>query len=286
MREVMQAVVELLEQGKRGALATVTRTSGSTPQVLGARLLLRLDDSTVGTVGGGAIEEAVLAELRECLETRESKSRQWDLIRDLGMCCGGRMEVFMEAIEGTPRLILLGAGHVAQATAALATRVGFAPVVVDAREELNDEARFPHCTRILKEPKEAVAELRPGASDWLLIVTHDHRLDEEALACFGAEPHAYLGMIGSRRKIARIFQRLQAKGRLPDLSHVYTPVGLDIGAVTPDEIAVSVVAELIALRAVARGDGAKRGEIGAHLRLDADQIQRLLAVTADDVASE
>ncbi|MCB9585658.1 MAG: XdhC family protein [Polyangiaceae bacterium] len=282
----MQAVVELLERSDRAALATVTRTSGSTPQVLGARLLLRRDGSRVGTVGGGAIEEAVLDQLRECLQTRESRTREWDLIRDLGMCCGGRMEVFMEAIEGTPRLILLGAGHVAQATASLAARVGFAPVVVDAREEFNDEARFPHCTRILKEPKEAVAELRPTAGDWLLIVTHDHRLDEEALACFGAQPHAYLGMIGSRRKIARILQRLQAKERLPDLSRVYTPVGLDIGAVTPDEIAVSVVAELIALRAVTTGGGAKRGEIGAHLRLDRPQIEHLLALTAADPRGE
>ncbi len=279
MREVMQAVLELLDRGELGALATVTRTSGSTPQVLGARLLLRRDGSRVGTVGGGAIEEAVLEQLQECLGDRTARSKSWDLIRDLGMCCGGRMEVFMEAIEGTPRLIVLGAGHVAQATAPLAARVGFAPVIVDAREEFNDEARFPMCKRVLKEPREAVTELCPSPQDWLLIVTHDHRLDEEALECFGAQPHAYLGMIGSRRKIARVLQRLQARGRLPDLSHVYTPVGLDIGAVTPDEIAVSVVAELIALRAVARGDGAKRGEIGAHLRLGADQVERLLSLT-------
>lgn len=279
MREVMQAVLELLERGGRGALATVTRTSGSTPQVLGARLLLRSDGSRVGTVGGGAIEEAVLERLAECLRTQQAHTQSWDLIRDLGMCCGGRMEVFMEAIEGTPRLILLGAGHVAQATAALAARVGFAPVVVDAREEFNDESRFPMCKRVLLEPCEAVAELEPSSEDWLLIVTHDHRLDEEALACFGEKPHAYLGMIGSRRKIARVLQRLKAKDRLPDLSRVYTPVGLDIGAVTPEEIAVSVVAELIALRSVARGDGTKRGKIGAHLRLDSEQVERLLMLT-------
>lgn len=278
MREVMQAVLELFERGERGALATVTRTSGSTPQVLGARLLLRRDGSRVGTVGGGAIEEAVLEQLEDCLSGSPGRTKSWDLIRDLGMCCGGRMEVFMEAIEGAPRLIVLGAGHVAQATA-LAARVGFAPVIVDAREEFNDAARFPMCKRILKEPREAAEELAPSPHDWLLIVTHDHRLDEEALACFGALPHAYLGMIGSRRKIARVLQRLRAKGKLPDLSRVFTPVGLDIGAVTPDEIAVSVVAELIALRAVARGGGTKRGEIGAHLRLDQAQVERLLSAT-------
>lgn len=285
MADVLRALAQLLDAGERVALATVVRASGSTPQSAGARLLLRTDDSQLGTVGGGAIEDAVLRELRSCLSDGKPRKLTWDLTRDLGMCCGGQMEVFVECIESDARLIIFGAGHVAQATAPLAARVGFSPWIVDAREELNSEARFPACKRLLLEPREARSELAPGPSDWLLIVSHDHRLDEEALDHYAALPHAYLGMIGSRRKIARILQRLQARGRLPDLSRVYTPVGLNIGAVTPDEIAVSLVAELIALK---RSGFAQRGadpgkhrdrSLGTHLRVDAEGVARMLAVT-------
>jgi len=276
--DVLRAVGQLLDSGRRGALATVVRASGSTPQSAGARLLVRSDGSLVGTVGGGAVEDAVLRELQVCLSDGKPRKLTWDLTRDLGMCCGGQMEVFMECIESSARLIIFGAGHVAEATARLACRVGFSPWIVDAREELNTEARFPTCKRILLEPAEARRELEPGPHDWLLIVTHDHRLDEQALEHYGALPHAYLGMIGSRRKVARIIQRLQARERLPDMSRVYTPVGLNIGAVTPDEIAVSLVAELIALRS---GGSAKHRDrsLGAHLRVDAEGLTRMLAVT-------
>src|SRR5262245_52614858 len=146
MREVAQAVLELLESGQRGALATVVRASGSTPQEAGARLLLRADGSFVGTVGGGAIERAVLAALEEALRTNTREVLVRELGYDLGMCCGGRMEVLIEPIEGAPRLVLFGAGHVAKPTAALARSIGFDVRVVDERAELLTPERFPGCT--------------------------------------------------------------------------------------------------------------------------------------------
>jgi len=275
MKEVARALVAALESGNRSALATVVRTSGSTPQQAGARLLLRADGTTVGTVGGGAIEHRVLEALATCRREGRPTLESWDLTLDLGMCCGGRMEIFIEPIEAQPRLVVFGAGHVAQPTAALALAAGFAVTVVDDREELNTEARFPGCARILAEPAESAREVAPTAHDFLLVVTHDHRLDEEALDVFARHPHRYLGLIGSRRKVIRILQRLQARAGLPALERVYAPVGLDLGAVTPAEIAVSIVAELVAVR---------RGKAANHLRALGDS--RLMKALAGALAPE
>jgi xanthine dehydrogenase accessory factor len=248
MRDVTEALLEVLRSGRRGALATVVRVAGSTPQRPGARLLLCPDGALVGTVGGGAIENEVVAALRACVRDGRPEVVVRDLGRDLGMCCGGRMEVFVEPVEASPRLVVFGAGHVARPTAALARSVGFSVTVVDDRDELNTEERFPGCVRVPREPAEAVTELALDDATWVLVVTHDHRLDEEALDAVTRLPHRYVGMIGSKRKVFRVLSRIHARRGLPALDRVYAPVGVEIGAVSPEEIAVSIVAELVALR--------------------------------------
>lgn len=269
MREILQAQLELLERGQRGALATVVRVSGSTPQQVGARLLLRQDGTKLGTVGGGAIESVVVEALERALAHGTGELLVRDLSHDLGMCCGGRMEVLVEAILPTPRLWLLGAGHVAKPTAALARSVGFEVVVVDEREELNSAERFPECQLLLDDPSDALKRQPLGERDWVLIVTHDHQLDERALESAASNQARYIGLVGSRRKVFRLVQRVLAKrrGDVP-VERVFAPVGLDIGAITPEEIAVSIVAELVALR---------RGRPAAHLRaLSDERVQRAL----------
>jgi xanthine dehydrogenase accessory factor len=272
VREVAEALIEVLNGGGRGALATVVRTSGSTPQEAGARLLLRPDGSTVGTVGGGAIEHAILEALREAQQSGRSQLLARELGYDLGMCCGGRMEIFVEPVEAPPRLWLFGAGHVARPTAALARNVGFDVTIIDEREELNTEQRFPGCRRELRDPAAVIGEAVLGERDWLLIVTHDHRLDEEVLERALDQQPRFIGLVASRRKTFRLLQRISAKagpGSAPvNRERLYAPVGLDIGAVGPDEIAVSVVAELVALR---------RGREAAHLRaVDDGRLLRVL----------
>ncbi len=262
--EIARELAELLERGERGALATVTQTSGSTPQVTGARLLLCSDGRAIGTVGGGRIEQVVVQELEHVLATGKSQTRSWDLGKDLGMCCGGRMEFLLEVVEGAPRAIVLGAGHVAQATAPLLERVGFRLVVIDEREELLSAERFPKGELLLQAPDEALARLALTERDWVLIVTQDHRLDERVLEQALRLPHRYIGMIGSRRKVLRVLDRLQARLGPLDTSRLYAPVGLDIGGVTPAEIAVSIAAEFVALR---------RGKVAAHLSLGAAREQ-------------
>ncbi|MEI9952500.1 MAG: XdhC family protein [Pseudomonadota bacterium] len=269
MRDVVQALLELLTSRQRGALATVVRASGSTPQRPGARLLLREDGSTLGTVGGGAIERAVLESLRHALASREPELLIRDLAHDLGMCCGGRMEIFVEPILPTPRLWLLGAGHVAKPTATLARSVGFEVHVIDEREELNTAERFPECQLVLGDPGDELRKAALGDADWVLIMTHDHQLDEAALAATAGKNAQYVGLVGSKRKVFRLVERVRARrdGDFP-LERVFAPVGLDIGAVSPEEIAVSIVAELVALR---------HGRPAAHLRALSDvRLERVL----------
>jgi xanthine dehydrogenase accessory factor len=249
MQAVTEALLELLRTGQAGALATVVQVSGSTPQVAGARLLLCADGRAIGTIGGGAIELAVLRALAEVQQRQVARLLHWDLGRDLGMCCGGSMSLFLEPVSAVPRLWLFGAGHVAQPTAALARSVGFALTIVDEREEWNTAARFPECRLELSDPVSVLARTPLGERDWLLICTHEHRLDEEALRAALKTPARYIGLVGSRRKVHRLLQRISAReGAPPDTTRLYAPVGLNLGALSPAELAVSIVAELVALR--------------------------------------
>jgi xanthine dehydrogenase accessory factor len=266
VREITEAVLEILASGQRGALATVVRVRGSTPQEPGARLLLRPDGTTLGTVGGGAIELAVLEALARAQKTGQTELLSRSLGYDLGMCCGGHMDVFIEPVEGAPRLWLFGAGHVAHALAGFARGVDFDVQVVDDREEFNTEERFPACRRILRDATEVLAKEPFGERDWLIIATHDHQLDERALELALHKKARYIGLVGSRRKLFRIVDRIRdrAQGKL-DLERVYCPVGLDLGAIGPHEIAVSIVAELVALR---------RGRVVDHMRAVDDIPER------------
>lgn len=248
MQAVTEALLDLLRTGQAGALATVVQVSGSTPQTPGARLLLRADGSAVGTIGGGAIERAVLEALKDVQQRAVAKLLAWDLGRDLGMCCGGRMELFLEPIAATPRLWLCGAGHVAQPTAALARSVGFEVVVADEREAWNTPERFPECRRELLDPAEVVRRAALGARDWILITTHEHRLDEEVLRAALPTQARYIGLVGSRRKVYRLLQRIALRQGTLDTRRLYAPVGLNLGALTPEEIAVSILSEIVALR--------------------------------------
>jgi xanthine dehydrogenase accessory factor len=254
--EIARAVLALLDghDPRIAALATVIRRSGSAPQVAGAKMLRYGDGTTLGTVGGGAIEAQVLDACVATLREGTPRTVEAHLVRDLGMCCGGAMEVFVELLQAGPRIIVVGAGHVARAFVPLARGLGYRVVVVDDRDALLDHPELAdvdcRCFDV-DELDAAVPDL--GARDEVLVVTRDHGRDERALAALLERPHAYIGMIGSRRKVhtilRRVLRRYDERGRArPDLSRLRAPVGLDLAGRTPPEIAVSIAAELIKLR--------------------------------------
>lgn len=253
--EVAQEVLAVLS-GRAGvaALATVIGRQGSAPQAMGAKMLLHDDGTQVGTVGGGAIEAQVLGACRQTL--RDGKPRRVDahLVRDLAMCCGGSMEVFVEFLQPQVRLVLIGAGHVAQAVTPVAEAAGFRIHVIDDREELLQAPVYAQASTGSYDVDELDVAL-PDLSerDYVLVMTRDHARDCTALGHLLGRPHRYLGMIGSKRKVHAVLRRLMARqsamGRpAPDLSRLRAPIGLALGGRTPAEIAVSIVAELIADR--------------------------------------
>ncbi len=251
--DVLRAVVRAMDAGERAALVTIVSTGGSTPQRVGAKMLVFEDGRTIGTIGGGCYEHDACGKAREAIRARRPQVVRYTLDDDLaaesGLICGGQMEVYIEPIESTPDLYLVGAGHVSVEVARVAQATGFRLHVIDDREKYANADRFPRADIIVDDIPGWLksATLPPGA--FVVVVTRGHRQDFEAMRELVGRPLRYLGLIGSRAKVARVFEALAAEGADPSrLSAVYAPIGLDIGAVTPAEIAVSILAELVAVR--------------------------------------
>ncbi|MFZ5471858.1 MAG: xanthine dehydrogenase accessory protein XdhC [Myxococcota bacterium] len=238
-------------EGRAFVLATVVESQGSTPQKPGSKMVVLMDGSTRGTVGGGAIEKQIIDAALALFDSPDtSRLLETHLTHDLGMCCGGKMKVFLEKHAAAARLWVFGAGHVARELAALAKRVGFWVSVVDERAEWASRERFADVDELLlRHPAEVARELAGGPECYFCVTTHDHPLDQACLEALVRKPAAYLGVIGSRRKAERFKQRLLAAGFTEkELSWVRSPMGVPIHALTPAEIAVSIVGELISVR--------------------------------------
>lgn len=232
------------------ALCTVVATRGSAPQQVGARMVVYPDGELVGTVGGGRIEWTVIQEARRLLAESGASSLLDVNLTELGMSCGGHMTVFVDVLLPRERVIIFGAGHVSRALAPAAAALGFHVVVVDDRPEWADPAAFPAGVEVVARPfAEFLDGFGPGPEDYAVIVTRGHEHDEAVLRRLLSAPLRYLGMMGSRRKVLLIRKRLQDEGAPPDqLDRVDAPIGLEIGAVTPAELAVSICGALVARR--------------------------------------
>jgi xanthine dehydrogenase accessory factor len=248
--KVLAAAVSAVAAGRSVALVTVVGVNGSAPRESGARMLVESDGSIVGTVGGGAWEHRLVEEALGALREGRNRRVQLNLNLDLGMCCGGAMEALIEPLIPNPQLVIYGAGHVGTALGLPGERLGFDLIMVDERDDWLDAQRFPENTRcLLVDPRRALADLPVDRNSYHLIVTHSHQLDQDLVERLLPLDLAWLGMIGSRAKVARFLLRLEAAGLDPLLfPRLSSPVGLDVGAETPEEIAVSIAAELIAVR--------------------------------------
>ena len=253
-QEVFSAVADALERGESAALVTIVSTLGSTPQRVGAKMLVFGDGRIVGTIGGGCYENDAFWKAREAIKTRRPELIHYELSDDFaqetGLICGGTMDVYIEPIEPSPELYIIGAGHVGFHLAKLAADVGFRVHIVDDREKFANKERFPQAAEVVVAD---IATWIDGANlpahAYAVIVTRGHTNDLEALRVLAPRELRYLGLIGSRAKVARIYDALVADRMAPEiLERVHAPIGLDIGAVTPQEIAVSILAELIAVK--------------------------------------
>jgi xanthine dehydrogenase accessory factor len=216
-------------------------------------------------VGGGAIELEVGRDAAEILRRGGTAVVRRHLTQELGMCCGGAMTIFLEVIEPAPRLFVFGAGYIAKPLAAIAAGCGFEVTVMDERAAWATPERFPTSSLALRAPEEMARELALEASDYAVVMTHDHAVDQRVVEELLRRPLRFVGMIGSLPKQRKFAQRLRAHGFSPQaIARLRTPLGAPIGAQTPEEIAVSVMAELIATRRVAAGeapDGPEAAEV-------------------------
>lgn len=258
--DVFEELVRLRRLGQRCALATIVQTNGSIPSYLSAKLLVREDGSMAGTIGGGCVEAEVWNAAREAMVDGRSRRLSFSLGEDAaydnGLICGGQLEVFIEPVDPQPRAIIFGAGHISKSLAAVASLCGFHTTVVDDRESFASRERFPAADEVLAGPyEELIPRLEINSGAYLIIVTRGHRDDMRVLRLLAAVPARYLAMIGSKRKVLAVLKELEHEGIPRErFSHLHAPMGLEIGAVTPEEIAVSVAAEMIAVRRRAGSD--------------------------------
>jgi xanthine dehydrogenase accessory factor len=260
-KEVFAAVSAALERGEAAALVTIVATTGSTPQRVGAKMLVFADGRTVGTIGGGCYENDAFGKAREAIRLRKPQLVHYELDDDFaqetGLICGGQMDVYIEPIEPSPELYIVGAGHVGFHLARVAQEVGFNVHVVDDREKFANAERFPGAAEIVVDDISSwLTRAQLPAHAYAVIVTRGHTNDLEALRALARRELRYLGLIGSRAKVARIYEELSGTDLPADaLTRVHAPIGLDIGAVSPPEIAVAIMAEITArLRQAAEKD--------------------------------
>lgn len=251
---IYEDITRLLAEGRKGALATIINVRGSIPAFETAKMLVRDDGSIAGTIGGGCVEAEVWQTAKEVMQTEKPRTLTFNLNNnpkyDTGLVCGGTLEIFIEPVVPTPQLYIFGAGHVSQALYKVAHLAGFAITVVDDRDSYANRERFPEAKDIFADEYErALAQLSPTEQSYMVIVTRGHKDDMRVLRWAVNQPARYIGMIGSNRKFIAVRKELESEGISREkLDRVYSPVGLDIGAITPEEIAVAVVAEMIANR--------------------------------------
>jgi xanthine dehydrogenase accessory factor len=251
--DIFEEIITAKKANAPVVLATVVESLGSAPREEGARMLVKKDGSTVGTIGGGAVEKKVLDEALSMMSAAAPKLVKYEL-KDIGMSCGGGMAVFLEPLRPAPQLIIFGAGHIGSALSQIGKMLDFNVTVIDNRPDFANAERLPWADSVIAVDYDKVlGDLSYSDETYMIIVTHKHAHDLEILEQLINKPFHYLGMIGSRTKVAKAFQQLRDQGVGEEvIQKIYSPIGISIGANTPAEIAISIAAELVAVRNGAR----------------------------------
>jgi len=254
MTDIYQEIVRIKAEGEEAALVTVVLATGSTPREEGAKMLVRADGSILGTIGGGSLEAQVIEEAVKVIKQSKPKRLHFALtakkVEEEGMLCGGELEVFIEPILTPPTLYLFGGGHISLPLAKMGKLLGFKIAVIDDRAEFANPDRFPEAGIVLAEDyTKTFSKLKIDKSSYIVIVTRNHQYDDMVLEWAAGTTAKYIGMIGSKAKTKAVFSHLMTKGISKEqLDRVHAPIGLEINAQTPEEIAVSILAEIIKIR--------------------------------------
>jgi xanthine dehydrogenase accessory factor len=251
--DLFKEIVEKREAGQTFVLATIIKTAGSSPRDVGAKMMVYPDGSITGTIGGGTFEKLVIEDCLNLLKTDEQHTLKKYTFSEkgpdaTGMYCGGEAEVFLEVSARPERLIIFGGGHIGRELVRFAQGMNFWTTVVDDRKDVVDELS-PEVETVLSDAQFGNGLPEVDANSYVVIVTHGHKGDHAILEKLPIQKCAYVGMIGSKAKVARMMKELNESGvDKADLEKIHAPIGLDIGAEGPFEIAVSIMAEIIAAK--------------------------------------
>ena len=259
--ELYEELLRLKKEGRSSALATIVQCSGSAPQKTGSKMLIRDDGTIVGTLGGGCLEAEVVQAALMAIRDEQSTNLPFELTEKRGgLVCGGRVSIFIEPVIPDPTLIILGAGHVGRALSKAAQFSGFRVMVCDDRSEYANPENLPDADDIVVHDFPAIFScmIIPDNA-YIIVATRGHNHDLDAVIAALGTPARYIGLLGSRRKKALLFSALKDAGFSDDqISRVHIPVGLPINSVTPEEIAISIMAQIIQKRRQHAASGISR----------------------------
>lgn len=250
MNNLIFKATDYLRDSRQSVLCIVTAVTGSSPGKAGAKMIVFDDGTFEGTVGGGAVEKQVIIDAIDIIREQTPQSRDYNLQDDLSMTCGGAVTVYFEPLTKPARLYIFGAGHIGKCLAGYTPDLGFETCLIDWREDLFEKNEKTRYTKIRKPYLEAVKDIHFDAGTYCVIVTPGHEMDEDVLAAIGKKPAAYIGLIGSRNKIATLRKRFLEEKILTEeeLNRVDMPIGIRFNAITPAEISISILAKLIDVR--------------------------------------
>jgi xanthine dehydrogenase accessory factor len=262
MKSILQSLAELEKYNEAAVLCTVTSSEGSTPRHVGSKMLVYSDGRFIGTVGGGEVEQRVLTEARMALDDGQPRRLRYNMVdpsRGDPGTCGGQVEVFVEPILPSPLIIVIGAGHVGKAVVHLAKWMGFRTAASDDRAEFCNVESTPDADAYYPMPMDELpSHIKINKRTFLILTTRGSAIDVAGLAPLLDSPAAYIGVIGSKRRWATTAKALKEKGVSDDkIAKVHSPIGLELQAETPEEIAVSIMAEILMLRNQATGKSMK-----------------------------
>lgn len=250
MNLIYDKIQEIQKNATAAAICTVVNTKGSTPRKAGAKMIVYKNSSIYGTIGGGDLEKKVIENALQTIENKTPALFRHDLLHQHGMCCGGTMEIFIEPLMKKNKLYIFGAGHTGQALAKFSSGLDFETVLIDNRKEYIDQCSSAEVNKMNLPYQQALQLLPFDEQTYVCIMTYSHPVDREILAYCIKKPYAYLGMIGSQRKV-ELTKKMFMQGlniSYEELEKVDMPMGLNIGAEGPDEIALSIITKIVEVK--------------------------------------